>query len=112
MPIYCCNKLAKGKVKFEIDWDNQQIRLLEDFPESDGKGAIFSSEWVKFENINNAIKEIGHGGKFALCFKNDSSNNKSMLAAILNALGCIDSKYNMLSLLTPNLQEKATQYLI
>ncbi len=29
MAVYCCDKLSKGKLKFEIDWENERLRLLD-----------------------------------------------------------------------------------
>lgn len=97
--MYCCNKLVKGKVKFDIDWINGKLRLIKDFPESIGKGASFSKEWVSFNAINTAMEKPGHCAKFSLCFTKNSSNNAPMLAAILKAFGCIDDKFNLIKIL-------------
>lgn len=104
MPTYICDKLSKGKLKFEIDWINRQLRLLEDFPESDGSGAFFSHEWVNFDIINKYLSQNGHGGKFLMCFKKNLSNNAPMLSAILLAFKCIDKDYNYLRYLNEQLE--------
>lgn len=111
MAIYCCDKLSKGKLKFEIDWENERLRLLEDFPESKGPGASFSHEWVNFDTINASIKQIGHGGKFSLCFKSDSSCNKTMLSAILNNFGCIDNEYNYIRDISSSLKDEVSKFI-
>lgn len=106
MPQYICPKLRSGKVKFEIDWGNQQLALREDYPARGESGASFSdNEWVSFDAINAKLRNgLANSAAFADCFNSHSSDNSTMLCAVLLSLGCIDDDYNTETLLTRDLQ--------
>lgn len=105
MAIRECKKLRRGSLEYDVDEEKKVIKLKSDKPASgNGAGASFSYEEVSFDSINSILKEVDNNIKNSVslqpCFtEQSSSNNCTMLAAVLRDMEILDKKYNVLKLL-------------
>lgn len=107
MSIYICPKRRNGEVKFEVNQEEERVALLEDIPASGNKGACFSNEQVSFELINNQLENgIASTASLCECFRRHLVNNGTMLAAVLDYLGCLDGGTTTLRLLSSDFKNE------
>ncbi len=81
-----CDKISKGALRYEIDYNHRFIRLSDDFPATGFRGARFDQETkVPFGAINSILNlspSIKTHSFYSL-FSKHSTNNGPMLTAAL-----------------------------